>query len=681
MVKSIHINNYLKTIKVSSFNLKSSFNPTGDQPKAIEKLTKNINKGVKYQTLLGITGSGKTFTLSHVIQNTQKPVLILSPNKTLAAQLFSEFKKSFPQNQTKFFISFYDYYQPEAYLPSSDTYISKDSKINKYIEELRHDTITSLLKHNDVITVASVSAIYDVGSPENFNKASFTININDKFTRTEIAKRLVTIHYTLKNLNFSDSGFFRYRENIIEIFLPNGLEIIEIELEKNKVKSINKKYNNLENQSKDFLNIKNKTSFEKQTLQTFTFFPTKLFVTDKEKLDLSILNIKKELKESLSKLKKQKKNTEYFRLKTRINRDIEMLQSTGYCEGIENYSRHLSFKQPGDPPFTLIDYYHFKFGNDFLLFIDESHISIPQIQGMYNGNYVRKSTLVNYGFRLPSAIDNRPLKFSEFEKLIPQTIFVSATPREYETKKSQQHIVEQLIRPTGILDPKVIIKPCTNQIPDLIKQIEKQIKDKNKTLVLTLTKASAEDLSTFLQNKGIKTKYLHSDIKPLERPKILNDLRSGKIDVLIGINLLREGLDLPEVSLIAILDADKEGFLRNKTSLLQSIGRVARNTEGTAILYADTITQSIQQTLDETNRRREYQRQYNKDNKITAKTIKKSIEDTFSNDDENYTKKHSKEMLVYLETQLQKSIENWDFEQSAKIRDQIKEIKKTKPNK
>ena len=639
------------------FKLHSSFKPTGDQPEAIEKLTKNINLGVKHQTLLGITGSGKTFTLANVIQKTQKPVLILSPNKTLAAQLFNEFKTFFPNNETKFFISFYDYYQPEAYLPSTDTYISKDSKINKYIEELRHDAVTSLLNKNDVIVVASVSAIYDVGSPENFNKASFTVNIGDKFTRTQLAKNLVTIHFTLKNLNFSDSGFFRYRENIVEVFLPNGLEIIEIEIEKNKIKSINKKYNNLQNQGQDFLKIKNKTDFKKQELKSFTFFPVKLFITDKEKLDLSILNIKKELKERLSVLKKQEKHTEYFRLKTRTNRDIEMLQSTGYCEGIENYSRHLSFKQQGDPPFTLLDYYRFRFGNDFLLFIDESHIAIPQIQGMYNGNYVRKSTLVEYGFRLPSAIDNRPLKFSEFEKISPQTIFVSATPKEYEKSKSQNNIVEQLIRPTGILDPKIVIRPCTNQIPDLIKQIEKQIKNKDKTLVLTLTKASAEDLSTFLQNKNIKTKYLHSDIKPLERPKIINDLRSGKIDVLIGINLLREGLDLPEVSLIAILDADKEGFLRNKTSLLQSIGRVARNTEGTAILYADNITDSIKETINETDRRRQYQREYNKKNNIKAKTIKKSIDKNYS-EEENFNKKHSKEMLTYLERELQKAIQN-----------------------
>lgn len=661
---------------MSNFELKSPFQPTGDQPQAITNLTKNIEDGIPFQTLLGITGSGKTFTMANLINNINWPVLILSPNKTLAAQLFSEFKTFFPKNETKFFISFYDYYQPEAYLPSSDTYISKDSKINKYIEELRHDAVTSLLNRQDIIVVASVSAIYDLGSPENFNKASFSVNVGDKFTRSELAKRLVTIHFTLKNLNLSDSGFFRYRENIIEVFLPNGLEIIEIELEKNKIKSISKKFNNLQNQGQDFLNIKNTTDFKKTELKSFTFYPAKLFVTDQDKLDLAILNIKKELKEHLKILKKQNKHTEYFRLKTRVNRDIEMLESTGYCEGIENYSRHLSFKNPGEPPFTLIDYFRFRFGRKFLLFMDESHIGIPQVQGMYNGNFIRKSTLVEYGFRLPSAIDNRPLKFSEFEKIIPQTIFVSATPRDYEIKKSKNNIVEQLIRPTGVLDPKIIIKPCQNQIPDLIKEIEKQIKNKDKTLVLTLTKASAEDLATFLQNKNIKTKYLHSDIKPLERPKILNDLRSGKIDVLIGINLLREGLDLPEVSLIAILDADKEGFLRNKTSLLQSIGRVARNTEGRAILYADILTDSIKKTIKETDRRRQYQKEYNKKHNIIAKTIKKSITKTFLSDDEVvYNQKHTKEMLVYLERELQKSITNWDFEKSAELRDKIKDMK------
>ncbi len=661
---------------MSNFQLKSNFKPSGDQPQAIQKLTENIQAGIKFQTLMGVTGSGKTFSLGCVINNINWPVLILSPNKTLAAQLFDEFRTFFPNNHTNYFISFYDYYQPEAYLPSTDTYINKDAKINKYIEELRHHAVTNILNHSDNITIASVSAIYDVGNPENFNKASFTINVNDRFTRTELAKRLVTIHYTLKNLNFSDSGFFRYRENIIDIFLPNGLEIIEVELEKNKVKSIIRKPNALQNQSQDFLNIKLNVNAKKQSVDNFTFYPVKLFITDNEKLQLAILNIKKELKEQLKVLKKQEKHTEYFRLKTRVNRDIEMLQSTGYCDGIENYSLHLSFKKPGDPPFTLIDYYRFRYGNKFLIFLDESHIGVPQLQSMYQGNLARKSTLVNYGFRLPSAIDNRPLKFTEFEKLISQTIFVSATPRDYEIKKSEGIVVEQLLRPTGILDPKIIIKPCTSQVPDLIKEIEKQIQNKEKTLVLTLTKASAEDLTTFLKNKNIKVKYLHSDIKPLERPKILNDLRSGRIDVLVGINLLREGLDLPEVSLITILDADKEGFLRNKISLLQAIGRVARNTEGRAILYADRLTDSIAATIKETDRRRKHQIEYNKKNKITAKTIQKGIKKSFFDDDEKeYAQKHSKEMLVYLEKELQKSIENWDFEKASELRDKIRQLK------
>lgn len=657
------------------FDLHSKFKPTGDQPSAIKQLVQGINQKTPFQTLLGVTGSGKTFTLANVLAKTNKPTLILSPNKTLAAQLFEEFRSFFPNNKVKFFISFYDYYQPEAYLPSKDIYINKDAKINKYIEELRHDAVTSLLDNKDVIVIASVSAIYDLGSPENFNNASFSINVGDSFSRNELSKRLVLLYYSLKNYNFSDSGFFRFRENIVEVFLPNGLEIIEIHLEKNKVKEIIKKNNELQNQSKDFLSIKKSNTIKPENLKTFTFFPTKLFVTDQDKLKLAVLNIKKELRDQLKKLKKEEKHTEYFRLKTRVNHDLEMLQSTGYCDGIENYSRHLSFKKPGDPPFTMLDYFRFCFGDDFLFFIDESHIAIPQVQGMYNGNFIRKSTLVEYGFRLPSAIDNRPLKFSEFEKMLPQTIFVSATPRDYEIQKSNKNIVEQLIRPTGVLDPKIIIKPCKTQIPDLIQEIEKQIKNNGKTLVLTLTKASAEDLSTFLQNKNIKTKYLHSDIKPLERPQIINDLRSGKIDVLIGINLLREGLDLPEVSLIAILDADKEGFLRNRISLLQSIGRVARNTEGRALLYADNITQSIKETIEETDRRRKHQKSYNQKNKIIAKTIKKEIKSSFEKNDPSINNiPHSKQMITYLEGELKKAIENWDFEKAAKLRDQLKEL-------
>ncbi len=657
------------------FKLKSSFKPTGDQPKAIKKLVEGLNNQIPCQTLLGITGSGKTFTLANVIKKTQKPVLILSPNKTLAAQLFEEFKNFFPENQVNFFISFYDYYQPEAYLPSTDTYISKDAKINKYIEELRHSTVTSLLTSNDVITIASVSAIYDLGNPATFNKASFTVKLNDSFTRKELSKRLVLLYYSQKSLNFSESSFFRFRENIIEVFLPNGLETIELHLEKNKIKQIIKKVNPVQSQSKDFLSIKKNLSFTKETLSSFTFFPTKLFATDQDKLKLAILNIKKELKDHLKTLKKEEKHTEYFRLKNRVNHDLEMLQSTGYCEGIENYSRHLSFKNPGDPPFTLIDYFKHCYQDNFLLFIDESHIAIPQIQGMYNGNFIRKSTLVNYGFRLPSAIDNRPLKFSEFEKIIPQTIFVSATPKDYEIQKSNKNIVEQLIRPTGILDPKIIIRPCQNQIPDLIDETQKQVKNKEKTLVLTLTKASAEDLTAFLNQKNIKVKYLHSDIKPLERPEIINDLRSGRIDVLVGINLLREGLDLPEVSLIAILDADKEGFLRNRISLLQSIGRVARNTEGRAILYADTVTKSIKETISETNRRRKHQIAYNKKHHINAKTIKKDILSSFKKDSKlEPTIKHGKEMMIYLEKELKKAIENWDFEKAAELRDKINNL-------
>lgn len=646
---------------MSTFKLTSTFSPTGDQPRAIKQLTTNLKAGAHFQTLLGITGSGKTFALANVLQNIKKPVLILSPNKTLAAQLYEEFKTFFPKNNVQFFISYYDYYQPEAYIPSTDTYINKDAKINKFIEELRHDTVTKLLTNDDVIVIASVSAIYDLGSPTNFEKESLIIHLNDKFTRPELAKRLILLQYSLKNINSSDSGFFRYRENNIEVFLANGNEIIEIELKNSKIKSITRKPNEFINHKSSMLNIEDKRQFNPENLTDFTFYPAKLFTSDRDKLDLSILNIKKELKEQLKYLKSQKKMTEFYRLKSKVAYDIDMLESTGYCNGIENYSKHLSFKKTGEPPFTLLDYFHSKFNDDFLVFIDESHISIPQIQSMYAGNFVRKSTLVNYGFRLPSAIDNRPLTFKEFEEKVPQTIFVSATPRQYEIKKSEGNIVEQLIRPTGIIDPQIIIRPCKTQIPDLIKEVQLQVKNNQQTLILTLTKKSAEDLSEYLINLNIKTKYLHSDIKPLERPEILKQLRSGKINVLIGVNLLREGLDLPEVSLIAILDADKEGFLRNRISLLQAIGRVARNVKGKAILYADHLTDSIKETIKETDRRRKHQLAYNRKNHITAKTIEKEINSSLILTDQDITtlaQKNSHQALIYLEKQLENAVQN-----------------------
>jgi len=666
------------------FDLKSNFSPTGDQPQAIKELCQGIKDGVKHQVLLGITGSGKTYSLANVIQKTQKPVLILSPNKTLAAQLYQEFQQFFPNNFVGFFISYYDYYQPEAYMPTTDTYIAKDAKINKYIDELRSAAVSNLLSRDDVIIIASVSAIYGAGDPDSYKHSSLKLKLEDKITRQELSQKLVTLQYENKNLD-PDSGCFRFRDNVLEIFLPIGSEILEIEFEKDIIKRISTKTNILRQAANKLALPELKTNYQESTLNEFTVYPATLFFTEKEKIKTAIETIKLELKEELAKLKKQKKTLEYERLKRRTNYDLEMLKTTGYCNGIENYSRHLTFKQPGDAPFTLLGYYQYRFKNDFLVFVDESHIGIPQLEGMYWGDKSRKETLINFGFRLPSALDNRPLKFSEFEKQIPQIIYTSATPREWELTKSKGHIVEQLIRPTGIIDPQIEIRSCKTQIPDLVAEVEKQVKKGEKTIVLTLTKRSAQDLTDFLLAKNIKANYLHSEIKPLQRPRIINQLRSGEIDVIVGINLLREGLDLPEVTLIAILDADKEGYLRNKTSLLQAIGRSARNIEGKAILYADNITDSIKNTISETNRRRQVQKQYNIEHNITPKTILKDVKDSFLNwknpsDDYRRLENNNKNVLKYLEKQLQKAVKEWNFEEAAKLRDKIKEYKEKNQN-
>ena len=661
------------------FELHSNFKPTGDQPEAIQKLCQNIKNGVKHQVLLGITGSGKTYTLANVINKIQKPVLILSPNKTLATQLYQEFQQFFPNNFVGFFISYYDYYQPEAYIPTTDTYIAKDAKINKYIDELRVNAVSNLISRNDIIIVASVSAIYGIGDLSIYEKAKLILQIGDKIKRQELNQKLVSLQYKNQNID-PESGCFRWRENTIEIFLPTGIEILEVEFKQNIIINIKTKTNILRKEPNKISLPKLYTNYQESNHKQYTIYPATLFFTDKQKLQYAIKSIKSELKQELTKLKKQKKIVEYERLKKRTNYDIEMLKTTGYCNGIENYSRHLNFKNPGDPPFTLLGYYHYKFNNDFLIFVDESHITIPQLKGMYWGDRSRKETLINFGFRLPSALDNRPLKFNEFEQQISQIIYTSATPKEWEIKKSQGHIIEQLVRPTGIIDPKIEVRPCKTQIPDLVAEIEKQIKKGEKTLVLTLTKRSAQDLTDFLLAKNIKTSYLHSDIKPLQRPKIIEKLRTGDIDVIVGINLLREGLDLPEVTLIAILDADKEGYLRNKIALLQAIGRAARNTEGRAILYADTITDSIKQTIYETNRRRQIQQQYNKTHNITPTTIYKEIKKSFVNytdtsEELNKLANNQKNVLKYLEKELQQAIKAWDFEKAAKLRDEIKKYK------
>src|SRR3989344_8360501 len=537
------------------FRLKAPYKPTGDQPQAIETLVANLNAGVRDQTLLGVTGSGKTFTIANVIERVQKPTLVISHNKTLAMQLYQEFKEFFPESAVHYFVSYYDYYQPEAYIPRTDTYIEKDSKINEMIDALRHASTASLLTRNDVIIVASVSCIYGIGNPEEYEKVSISIHEGQPLSRKVLSSQLSLLQYSRNPID-PRQGHFRVRENTVEIYLPSGEEIIAVDLAGNKVQSIEKR------SAKGFATMS-------ENLTAIKIFPAKHFVTPKGKLNIAISNIKQELKERLETLKKEEKVLEAARLKQRTDFDLEMLVSTGYMSGIENYSRQLDFREPGSPPHTLIDYFNYRFGKDFLVFIDESHTTLPQIRGMYFGDKARKSTLIDYGFRLPSASDNRPLTFDEFNKKISQTLYVSATPSRYEIEKSDRHIAEQMIRPTGILDPQIEVRPTKNQIKDVIKEIKIRVARNERTLVLALTKRLAEDISQYFLEAGIKSHYLHSETKTLERPDVLRKLRTGEHDVIVGINLLREGLDLPEVSFIAILDADKEGFLRNITTLLQ----------------------------------------------------------------------------------------------------------------
>jgi excinuclease ABC subunit B len=625
----------------NNINLKlvSEYSPKGDQQQAIDKLVGGLNKNEKHQTLLGITGSGKTYTLANVIEKTQLPTLIISPNKTLAAQLYEEFKNFFPENKVEYFISFYDYYQPEAYLPSVDKYIEKDAKINQEIEQMRASAVNSILTGRDVIVIASVSAIYDLGNPKIFENMKHVFRKNDPIQRRDISKKLVFLQYKKNNLELKP-GTFRFRENVLEIFVSTGHNLLEIDIQNNKINKINLKKNYLKN-NKDV-----------SDLDTYDLFPAKLFVTEKDKLNLAIIEIEKELKERLSFFKKNKQILEYERLKRITNYDLALLKEMGYCPGVENYSLHLSFRKKGDTPYSLLDHFIYSF-KDYLIVLDESHIGIPQLKGMYMGNKKRKETLVEHGFRLPSAIENRPLKFNEFEKKVDKIIYTSATPSEYEVEKSKTNLVEQIIRPTGVLDPEIEVRPCKTQVEDIIKELEKQVEKKEKTLILTLTKRSSENLTRYLKQRDFKVEYIHSEIKPLERPKILEKLRNGKIDAVIGINLLREGLDIPEVSVVAILDADKEGFLRNKTSMLQAIGRAARNKNGKAILYADKVTKSIQETIDETDRRREIQKVYNKKHNITSETIKKKITQT-----ETKIEKIPKDekIISYLQKELNKAI-------------------------
>lgn len=651
----------------NKFILKSDYTPKGDQPDAIKKLACGIKEGKAHQILQGVTGSGKTFTMANIIQEVQKPTLVLAHNKTLAYQLFTEFKEFFPDNAVEYFVSYYDYYQPEAYVAATDTYIAKDSSINDEIDKLRHSATMSLFERRDVIIVASVSCIYGLGDPEEYRKLVLSLRPGQEISPEEVMKELIERQFVRNDFDFS-RGTFRRRGDVLDIF-PAGNEekAIRVEFFGDEIDRIS-----------EFDSLTGKVTSH---ISHGYIYPASHYATSAEKAAAAITTIKEELKDRLIELENENKLVEAQRLEQRTNYDIEMLEEIGFCSGIENYSRHLSQRPAGSRPYTLIDY----FPDDFMLFVDESHVSIPQVGGMYEGDRSRKQNLVDFGFRLPSALDNRPLKFPEFEKLIKQTIYVSATPGPYEMEKTGGEVVEQIIRPTGLLDPLIDVRPVENQIDDLIENIH-QIIDKNeRVLVTTLTKRMAEDLTDYLSENGIKVKYLHSDIKTIERSEIIRDLRLGKFDVLVGINLLREGLDLPEVSLIAILDADKEGFLRSETSLIQTIGRAARNSKGHVIMYADKITRSMKKAIDETERRRKIQTEFNEKHGIIPTTIKKNIAEiiqvTKSTENveevkEEFSQEQIENIIINLETEMYKAAEELDFEKAAQIRDQIAKMKR-----
>ena len=650
---------------MNKFKLKSEFKPTGDQPTAIDKLVGGFLSGKKKETLLGVTGSGKTFTMANVIEKLNVPTLVIAHNKTLAAQLYSEFKDFFPENAVEYFVSYYDYYQPEAYVPQTDTYIDKDASINDEIDKLRHSATASLCERKDVIIVSSVSCIYGLGSPIDYKNMTLSIRPGDEKSREDIIKRLIEIQYNRNEIDFK-RGTFRVKGDTIDIYpISFDKEIYRVLLDFDTVAKI---------QKLDLI-----TGDVVSEMKHIVIFPATQYAVDKEKIELACQNILTDLNEEVKYFKDKGKLIEAQRLEERTNYDVEMLKETGFCSGIENYERYLNFQEPGVPPYTLIDY----FPKDFLIIIDESHKTIPQIGGMYNGNFSRKTTLVNYGFRLKSALDNRPLNFNEFENKIDKILYVSATPNEYE-KKTEELRAEQIIRPTGLLDPKITVKPTKNQIADILVEINNTIKSNNKVLITTLTKKMAEDLTAYLQSLDIKVNYMHSDIKALERMEIIRNLRLGEFDVLVGINLLREGLDIPEVSLVAILDADKEGFLRSERSLIQTIGRAARNTEGTVIMYGDELTESMEKAIRETNRRRSIQEKYNKEHNIIPQTIKKDVRDSIRaikvedigleykiDKDEDI-----KDVITKLTDEMLKYAADMEFEKAAEIRDKIKELEK-----
>jgi len=656
---------------MNKFKIVSDYQPTGDQPRAIKQLVNSINEGNTHQTLLGVTGSGKTFTMAHVIEQTQKPTLIMAHNKTLAAQLYSEFKEFFPNNAVEYFVSYYDYYQPEAYVAHSDTYIEKDSSVNEEIDKLRHSATASLAERRDVIIVASVSCIYGLGDPVDYENLVVSLRTGMEMDRDDVLRKLIQIQYVRNDIDFVRATF-RVRGDVVEIIpASNSEHAIRVEFFGDEIDRISE----IDTLTGQVLGIRDHVAI----------FPASHYSISSEKMELAIQTIDIELEERLKELKGEDKLLEMQRLSQRTNFDIEMMREVGYCSGIENYSRHLSGREAGSTPFTLIDY----FPDDFLMMVDESHMTLPQVRAMYNGDQARKKVLVDYGFRLPSALDNRPLMFSEFENKMNQMLFVSATPAQYELEHSIL-IAEQLIRPTGLLDPQIEIRPIKGQIDDVIGEINKRVKLNERILITTLTKRMSEDLTDYLQEMGLKVKYLHSDIETLERIEIIRDLRLGVFDVLVGINLLREGLDMPEVSLVIILDADKEGFLRSETALMQTVGRAARNVKGEVIMYADRITNSMEKTISETNRRRIIQADYNEKHGITPTTIIKEIreliiatkvaekaEDYFSNKDpESMSRLEMDKLVIKMTKEMRKAAAELQFENAAQIRDQLTQLRK-----
>lgn len=651
------------------FKLHSEYKPTGDQPQAIQELVEGFKKGNQFQTLLGVTGSGKTFTMANVIEQLNKPTLIIAHNKTLAAQLYGEFKEFFPENAVEYFVSYYDYYQPEAYVPSTDTYIEKDSAINDEIDKLRHSATMALMERKDVIIVSSVSCIYGLGDPIDYKNMVVSLRPGTIRDRDDVIHKLIEIQYDRNDMDFK-RGTFRVRGENLEVFPASYTDsAVRIEFFDDEIERITE--------------IDALTGEVRHELEHVAIFPNSHYVVAPEKMERAIKDIEKELAEQVAYFKSEDKLIEAQRIAERTNFDMEMLRETGICSGIENYSRHMAGLEPGATPHTLMEY----FGDDFLIIVDESHITIPQVRGMYNGDQSRKSTLVDYGFRLPSAKDNRPLKFEEFEGMIDQMLFVSATPNVYENEHELLR-TEQIIRPTGLLDPEISVRPVQGQIDDLISEIHKEVEKKNKVLVTTLTKRMAEDLTDYMRDVGIRVKYLHSDIDTLERTEIIRDMRLDVFDVLVGINLLREGLDIPEISLVAILDADKEGFLRSETSLIQTIGRAARNAEGHVVMYADTITDSMEKAISETNRRREIQQKYNEEHGITPTTIKKAVRELISiskevdkqihdieKDPESMNEKELKKLIDKVEKRMQKAAAELDFETAIEMRERLAELK------